>query len=419
RVGSFLLDGVLGREHEKRLAQKERLSADRHLLLLHRLEQRRLDLGGGAVDLVREHQVREQRPLLRIELLGLLVEHHGPDHVRGQQVRRELDSGERDAKAFGHRAHRQRLGEPGHAFEQDVPARQQADEQALDHQVLRHDPLCHLARDRLAEHRVAGLRRPSGHFNPASAALRTAGSLSLLWSSNSPRASGRAICRNPSTAAARTVALRRCIMPPGSAYRARTSSASRAPSRPIARSNSACTPSSASCSTRRTSTVEEVGSPAAATARSAALRTAPRYGARRSTGAAMNASKTSPMDSDASAATAVTTASRSSGGTRASPSRCTKRSTKPRSESATAAWSIACTTFGSFAVGSRRSSAAIASATMATSCNPNSWGASAASFSTAAACSSGVAAFPSAVTARFTSTSTGNTFGRNAALARF
>src|SRR2546430_17045003 len=49
RIGSFLLDGVLGREHEKRLAQKERLSADRHLLLLHRLEQRRLDLGGGAV----------------------------------------------------------------------------------------------------------------------------------------------------------------------------------------------------------------------------------------------------------------------------------------------------------------------------------------------------------------------------------
>ena len=40
--------------------------------------------------------------------------------------------------------------------------------------------LRHLARDRLAEHRVAGLRRPSGHFSPASAALRTAGSLSLL-----------------------------------------------------------------------------------------------------------------------------------------------------------------------------------------------------------------------------------------------
>src|SRR2546430_9267985 len=77
----------------------------------------------------------------------------------------------------------------------------------------------------------------------------------------------------------------------------------------------------------------------------------------------MSAPKTAPMDSGASAAPAVTPASRSSGGTRASPSRCTKRSTKPRSESATAAWSIACTTFGSFAVGSRRSSAAIASAT--------------------------------------------------------
>ena len=37
-VGAFVLDGILGREHQERLAEKECLAADRHLLFLHRLE---------------------------------------------------------------------------------------------------------------------------------------------------------------------------------------------------------------------------------------------------------------------------------------------------------------------------------------------------------------------------------------------
>jgi hypothetical protein len=38
-----------------------------HLLLLHRLEQRRLRLGGRAVDLVAEDDVGEDRPLAQHE----------------------------------------------------------------------------------------------------------------------------------------------------------------------------------------------------------------------------------------------------------------------------------------------------------------------------------------------------------------
>ena len=91
RIRPFLLDRVLRGQHEKRLAQKERLAAERHLLLLHRLEQRRLDLGRSAVDFVRQHEVGEQRALLRVELLRALIVDHGADHVRRQQIRRELD----------------------------------------------------------------------------------------------------------------------------------------------------------------------------------------------------------------------------------------------------------------------------------------------------------------------------------------
>ncbi len=87
-----MLDRVLGREHEERLAQEKRLATDRDLLLLHRFEQSGLDLRRRAIDFVRQHEVREQRALLRIELLRALVEHHRADHVGRQQVGRELDA---------------------------------------------------------------------------------------------------------------------------------------------------------------------------------------------------------------------------------------------------------------------------------------------------------------------------------------
>src|SRR3989442_10443057 len=53
----------------------------------HRLEQRGLHLGGRAVDLVGQHQVREEGTLPRVELLRALVEHHGADYVRRSSTR--------------------------------------------------------------------------------------------------------------------------------------------------------------------------------------------------------------------------------------------------------------------------------------------------------------------------------------------
>src|SRR2546422_11497966 len=53
---------VLGGEHEERRREGMGLAGRRHLVLLHRLEQRRLSLGGRAVHLVRQHDIREHRP---------------------------------------------------------------------------------------------------------------------------------------------------------------------------------------------------------------------------------------------------------------------------------------------------------------------------------------------------------------------
>jgi hypothetical protein len=56
-----VLDGVLRRHDEERIRQRARHAVDGHAPLAHRLEQRRLRLRRRAVDLVREHDVREDR----------------------------------------------------------------------------------------------------------------------------------------------------------------------------------------------------------------------------------------------------------------------------------------------------------------------------------------------------------------------
>ena len=173
-----MLDGVLGREYEERFAEEKCLAADRDLLLLHRLEQGGLDLGRRAIDFVRQHEIREQRALLGIELLRALVEHHRADDVGRQQVGRELNAREADAQTLRDRLHGERLGESRHPLEQNVAAGEQPDQQALNHDLLAHDALRDFTRDRLREHGVAGFRCPYRHLSDASAARLTVGSLS-------------------------------------------------------------------------------------------------------------------------------------------------------------------------------------------------------------------------------------------------
>ena len=61
RVGPFLLDRVLRGQDEERVGQPVPLAADGDLPLLHGLEQGRLGLGRGPVDLVGQDDVGEDR----------------------------------------------------------------------------------------------------------------------------------------------------------------------------------------------------------------------------------------------------------------------------------------------------------------------------------------------------------------------
>jgi hypothetical protein len=114
-------------------------AADRHLLLLHHLEQRRLHLGRRAVDLVGEQEVDHHRAELGVELFLALPVDAGTDDVGGHQVGRELDPRERPADHLRERLDGQRLGNAGDTLEQHVSLGQQADQHALHELVLADD----------------------------------------------------------------------------------------------------------------------------------------------------------------------------------------------------------------------------------------------------------------------------------------
>ncbi len=88
------------------------------------------------------------------------------DHVRAQdvgrhQVGRELDAGELQVERLGQRADQQRLAQPGHAFQQAMPADEQAGQHAVDDLVVADDD----AADLLADGLIAGheFLRPAFH----------------------------------------------------------------------------------------------------------------------------------------------------------------------------------------------------------------------------------------------------------------
>ena len=118
---ALLLDRVLRGEHEERLGQLARRAVDRHLLLGHRLEERRLRLRHRAVDLVDEEHVREHRARAELEVAVALVEDGEPGDIGRLQVGRALDPRERGAfDAAGDRTREHGLRRAGHVLQQDM-----------------------------------------------------------------------------------------------------------------------------------------------------------------------------------------------------------------------------------------------------------------------------------------------------------
>jgi hypothetical protein len=147
-VGAAVLDRVLGGDHAERPGHGVGHRVDGDLPLGHDLEQRRLRLGRGAVDLVGQHDVGEHRPGVEHELLVAGVVDQGAGDVAGQQVRGELDALHRPVDRLRDRLGQRRLAHPGHVVDEQVALGQHADQRRLHHVRLaaeeRFDVACQL-----------------------------------------------------------------------------------------------------------------------------------------------------------------------------------------------------------------------------------------------------------------------------------
>ncbi len=154
RIRAFELDRVLRREHVERLLELIGAALDRDAMLLHRLEQRRLRLRRRAVDLVREHDVGEDRPGREHHLptpgRRIFLDDVGARDVGRHQVGRELDPGELQVHDARERMHQQGLRETRHADDQTVAANEQRHQHELDRVLLPDDQLPELRHDLIA-----------------------------------------------------------------------------------------------------------------------------------------------------------------------------------------------------------------------------------------------------------------------------
>ena len=145
RIDALLLDRILGRDDHEAVGQPVGLAVDGDRALLHRLEQGRLGLGRGAVDLVGEQQLAEDRAAGQGELAGLEVEQVGAEDVARHQVRGELDAAEIEPEHPREALGEEGLGRARRPFEQDVARGEEGDQHQLDRLVLADDGLGHVA----------------------------------------------------------------------------------------------------------------------------------------------------------------------------------------------------------------------------------------------------------------------------------
>src|SRR4051812_5449261 len=94
---------VLRGNDDKWQRQRPRDALDRDLLLGHRLEQCRLGLWRGTIDLVREYDIRKYRPRFPLKIPTPLVEDRKSDHIGRQQIGGELDTLKRQLKSTSQR----------------------------------------------------------------------------------------------------------------------------------------------------------------------------------------------------------------------------------------------------------------------------------------------------------------------------
>ena len=123
-----------GDDHE-RWADGPRVSVDRDLTLLHRLQEPRLGLRRRPVDLVDQHHVGEHRARLEVEPALLGSPHVGADDVAGKKVDRGLDARHPAAHAGRQGPGEHRLPHAGVILDEQVTTREQRGQDHLERRL--------------------------------------------------------------------------------------------------------------------------------------------------------------------------------------------------------------------------------------------------------------------------------------------
>src|SRR5262249_28025553 len=134
-----------------------------------------LRLGRRTIDLVREHNVGDDRPSPELELGGALVVNRDAGDVGGQQIWRELNALEGATRGAGQAFGEHSLADARDVFDQQVTRGRQADDRQLRLGMLADQNLL----DRVDE-AAQCLRTAHRAFRTAPGALRTMASLELL-----------------------------------------------------------------------------------------------------------------------------------------------------------------------------------------------------------------------------------------------
>ena len=122
---------VLRGDDKKRIRQAARLAFDGDLMFFHRLKQRALRLGRGAVDFVGQHHLRKYRAGVKFKLGTVAVVDRHAQHIGGQQVTGELDTMKVQAERRCQRMRQRGFANPRHVFNQQMAACDQTREREL------------------------------------------------------------------------------------------------------------------------------------------------------------------------------------------------------------------------------------------------------------------------------------------------
>ena len=133
--------------YEERFRQRACLALGGYLVFFHGFEQRTLCFGRGAVYLVGQNDLREDRPRVEVEIARLAIEDRDAENVGGQQVAGKLDAlkmqPQRGCQCVGEGG----LADAGNILDQQVATREHARDGEPDLMFLAEDDFADLIDD--------------------------------------------------------------------------------------------------------------------------------------------------------------------------------------------------------------------------------------------------------------------------------